>query len=276
MYKVSTKTNLAYAQVGGQPLLADLYLPDTPQAPPVVVYMHGGGFHAGSKSEGAESRIAAMAAHGVAVLSIDYRLTPAHFPDQVHDAKAAVRWLRAMAKDLGINGQRIGVWGASAGAILASLVALTEGERELEGSVGEHLDQSSSVQAVVTWFGVFDFLASAARSGLEARLMPHEFSATFLGLASHTDVTQAVDSARRASPLTWAKGGAAPFLIAHGDRDRMAPIAESQTLHDAIVRAGGSSMMLKVGGAGHEGDQFESAANIALTAAFLKTHLAPR
>jgi acetyl esterase/lipase len=95
MYDVTVSADLAYADVDSQPLLADLYRPATGQAPPVVLYVHGGGFAVGSRSDGAEGRLAALAAHAVAVLPVDYRLVPAaHFPAQLHDVKAAVRRVR--------------------------------------------------------------------------------------------------------------------------------------------------------------------------------------
>ena len=270
---VTITRDLRYATVDGQPLLADLYRPQGAGTPPVCLYMHGGGFQFGSRGDDSEQRLAAMAGHGIAVLSIDYRLTPAKFPDQLHDVKAAVRWLRANAAEHGVAGERIGAWGASAGAILAALAGLTGDRDDLEGAVGDHADRSSRVDAVVTWFGVFDMLSSALRSGLEARLMSHEFSATYLGVGGHADVAGLGEAARAASPLDLVTGSAPPFLIAHGDRDRMAPMAESQALHDRLVRAGAPSSLLLVGGAGHEGAAFEAPANLALTAAFLKVHL---
>ncbi|HEX3516608.1 MAG TPA: alpha/beta hydrolase [Trebonia sp.] len=173
MYEVTVTADLAYADADGQPLLADLYRPATEQAPPVVLYVHGGGFAVGSRSDGAEGRLAALAAHAVAVLSVDYRLVPAaHFPAQLHEVKAAVRWVRGCAPSLGVDGGQVGIWGASASALLAPLVGLTPGQ---------------------------------------------------------------------ASPLSWVSSGAPPFLIAHGDRDRVVPATESHALYEALVRAGARS-----------------------------------
>jgi acetyl esterase/lipase len=274
MYDVKVTEDLSYADVDGQRLLADLYRPATEQPPPVVLYVHGGGFARGSRSDNAEDRLAALAAHGVAVLSLDYRLVPAvRFPAQLHDVKAAVRWARANAASLGVDGGRAGIWGASAGALLASLVALTPGQAGLDGELGDHLDQSSAVQAVVAWFGVADLLASASRSWLEAQILPFDFEAALLGVASAADVPAAGDLARQASPLTWVSAEAPPFLIAHGDRDRVVPAAQSHMLHEALVRAGAHSSLLLLGGAGHEDAAFDAPANLALTAGFLSAAL---
>lgn len=275
MYDVTVTNDLTYAEVDGKPLLADLYRPSTQQPPPVVLYVHGGGFEVGSRSDNAKERLTGLAAHGVAVLSIDYRLAPAgQFPAPLHDVKAAVRWVRANAADLDVAGERVGVWGASAGALLASLAGLTAGRTELDGHVGDHLDESSAVQAVVAWFGATDLLTSSSRSWLEAEILPFNFEAALLGVASAEEVRRhAADRAREASPVTWVSADAPPFLIAHGDRDRVVPPAQSHTLHEALVRAGGSSSLLLVGGAGHEDAAFDAPTNLALTAGFLTAAL---
>lgn len=276
MYDVTPIPDLAYAEVDGRALLADLYRPETGGTPPVVVYLHGGGFAAGSRTDRAPERLAAFAAHGVAVLTVDYRLAPSsRFPDQIHDAKAAIRWLRASASEFGVDGERIAAWGASAGGLLAALLGLTSGQAAWEGPVGAHLDRSSSIQAVVTWFGAFDLLASASRSWLESKLLPHEFGAVLLGVDGPADVAGIAGRAREASPLTWVSPSAPPFLIAHGDRDRMCPPSQSQALHDALVRAGARSLLLHVGGAGHEGAEFECPAILSLTASFVASILKP-
>jgi acetyl esterase/lipase len=274
MYDVAVTPDLTYAEVDGNPLLANLYRPKTEEAPPVVVYAHGGGFARGSRSDQAESRLAALACHGVAVLSIDYRLVPSvQFPAPVHDFKAAVRWVRANAAGLDVAAEKVGAWGASAGSLLASLVGLTAGEPELEGEVGAHLDQSSAVHAVVAWFGTTDMFAGSARSGLETRLLPFDFEAALFGLDSNADIAQASDRVRQASALSWVSADAPPFLIAHGDRDRIVLTAQSRQLHDALVRAGAQSSLLLVGGAGHEDAAFERPSNLALTAGFLSAAL---
>ena len=117
-----------------------------------MVYAHGGGWIHGDKAEDGARRLAPLAAYGVTVVSVNYRLAPhAVFPQQLHDLKGAVRWLRANASRLRLPTQRVGIWGSSAGAYLGSLLALSEGDIALEGAVGGNLDQSSAVQAVVHW-----------------------------------------------------------------------------------------------------------------------------
>ena len=121
---------------------------------PLIIYIHGGAFKTGSKKDGVPGD---YLSRGYAVASIDYRLSgDAVWPAQIEDCKAAVRWLRANAARYGIDPGRFAAWGASAGGHLAAMLGTTGGEKEFE--VGENLDVSSRVQAVVDYFGPTDFL----------------------------------------------------------------------------------------------------------------------
>lgn len=267
---ISIFRDLTFAVADGESLQADLYLPDTTTPPPAVVYIHGGGWAVGSRKDHCDTRLPAIAKAGLAVLSIDYRLIDkAHFPAQVHDAKAAVRWVKANAGAFGIDAERVGVWGASAGAVLAALVGLTAGQPDWEGNDSKNPEFASDVHAVVSWFGISDFAATASRSALESQLVPDGPEAAFLGLGSAGEIVEQVELARRASPVSWVHAEAPPFLIAHGDRDRIVPQTESFALHAALSRVGAESTLVTIGGAGHEGAAFDSAANIAITAGFL-------
>jgi acetyl esterase/lipase len=267
---VLIERDLVFAAVGETALRLDLYR--APQADaPVVLYVHGGGWRSGDKADGANERLAPLAAHGVTVAAVNYRLVPdAVFPDQVHDLKAAIRWLRAQGPSLGLPTDRIGIWGASAGAYLGSLLALTPGVDEFEATVGGNADQSSAVQAVVHWFGQSDLLAAGSRTETETRLLPFAFEAGLLGVNS---VVEAADRARHLSLLRRVSPAAPPFLIAHGDRDHVVAPSESQALHDALSRAGADTQFILLGGAGHEGPEFDRPANLALTAAWLRAHV---
>ncbi|WP_112239983.1 alpha/beta hydrolase [Kribbella monticola] len=270
MDEVTIEQDLVYATLDGTDLRLDIYRPAEPDTP-VVLYAHGGGWSRGEKSEDSATRLAPLAAYGVTVVSADYRLAPkAVFPQQVHDLKGAVRWLRAQGPQLGLSTQRIGVWGTSAGAYLGSLLALSNGDSALEGAVGGNLDQSSAVQAVVHWFGQVDLEASAARSPLEAKLLPFRFEADLLGI---DDPERLAERAHEWSLLSRVTQQAPPFLIAHGDRDRIVPPGQGLALHEALVRAGVRSRFEYVGGAGHEDSEFHSRATLASTAAWLRALL---
>jgi acetyl esterase/lipase len=263
--------DLVFATHDGSELALDIYRAPCDDAP-VTIYVHGGGWRRGDKADHDARRLAPLSAYGVTVVSVNYRLVPhAKFPDQLHDLKAAVRWLRGNGARLGLPTDRIGVWGASAGAYLGSLLALTAGTDRFEGTVGGHFGQSSAIQAVVHWFGQSDLIASGSRTEVEARLLPFAFEAGLLGV---DDVADAADKARELSLLSWVSGGAPPFLIAHGDRDHIVPPSEGQALHQALVRAGATSRFELLGGAGHEGAEFDHPASLALTAAWLRATLA--
>lgn len=270
MTDVISTPDLEYAVVDGYPLLLDLHRPADPPGPvPVVLYLHGGGWAAGSKSAD-EPRLIDLARRGVAVASADYRLVDrATHPAQLHDAKAAVRWLRANGGAYGLRTGDIGIWGASAGAHIAGLAALTCGDPESEGRVGDHLDQSSAVQAAVSWFGPADLLHAGRSTSLERRILGTPGVEALLDGPVDGDP----DKARAASPAYRAHAAAPPFLIVHGDADRMVSEQQSRFLHDALTRAGASPIMTILGGAGHEGEEFDSPANLAMTVAFLATHL---
>lgn len=273
-HDVSIIADLNYRTVAGYDLLADLYLPDTALPPPVVVYVHGGGWAHGSRSDHSNTRLAAIARNGLAVLSIDYRLVhQAHFPAQVDDVKVAVRWIKGHGEQYGLDVERVGVWGASAGAVLAALTGLTAGQSDWEQDTGDPGGHTSDVQAVVFWFGISDFTATTTRSALEALLVPDGPESAFLGLISRAEVAEHPQIARRASPLQWVHAAAPPFLVAHGDRDRIVPLSESVALHAALSRAGAQSTLLNLGGAGHEDPAFDSVANLAVTAGFLLASL---
>ncbi|MFP6765685.1 MAG: alpha/beta hydrolase, partial [Planctomycetaceae bacterium] len=150
-----THSDIEFANVDGHSLKLDLYLPDNQNAP-LAVFIHGGSWKQGSKDR---CYVSWLTDHGFAVASISYRLSgKAIFPAQIHDCKAAVRWLRANASKYGYSTNRIAVTGRSAGGHLAVLLGTTGGVRELEGNVGGNLDYSSGVDAIVDYFGAMDFI----------------------------------------------------------------------------------------------------------------------
>jgi acetyl esterase/lipase len=270
MMDVRVEKNVVYATRPGSDLTLDIYRPWQDDAP-VTIYVHGGGWRSGDKSDDRRCRLNPMSAAGVTVVSVNYSLVPrAMFPDQLHDLKAVVRWLRGNGARLGLPTERIGVWGASAGAYLGSLLALTAGLEAFEGSVGGYFDQSSAVQAVVHWFGQSDLVASGSRTEIESRLLPFAFEAGLLGVGQISDAERASEL----SLLPWVSASAPPFLIAHGDRDHIVLPSEGLALHQALVRAGVQTRFELVGGAGHEGAEFDDPASLALTAAWLRTTLA--
>jgi acetyl esterase/lipase len=148
--------DLQYVEHGHERNRLDLYLPEKAESRlPLIVWIHGGGWQAGSKEA---CPTVYLAAKGYAVASINYRLSQhAAYPAQIEDCKAAIRWLRANAAKYHLDPDRVGVWGGSAGGHLVALLGTTAGMKELEGK-GGNLDQSSRVQCVVDFFGPTDFV----------------------------------------------------------------------------------------------------------------------
>jgi len=273
MTTVTLFSDITYAEVDGRALQLDLYLPDIEGPVPAVLYVHGGGWAHGDKADDAQTRLLPAAAHGIAVLSVNYRLAPAAvYPAQIHDVKAAIRWTRAHGAAYRLHTDAIGLWGVSAGAMLTSLAGLTPNDLELEGMLGEDRDQSSAVQAIAHWFGPTDFVTTATRSPLEARLMPPPVEHTLLGSGTANEIAA---KARDASPIGRVTASAPPLLIVHGDRDRLVPIADAEAFHAALSRCGAHSTFVSVAGAGHDDPMFDSGATIAITAAFLRAVLTP-
>jgi acetyl esterase/lipase len=249
-------SGITYAvAVGYRPLQLDLWVPDSATPPPLVVWVHGGGFMFGDRRYLPETLrpnqvFDALLEAGLAVATIDYRhALEAPFPAQLHDAKAAVRYLRAHADELGISTERIGVAGESAGAHIAALVGLTAHRPDLEGTHGV-LGQSSAVDVVVDWYGPAD-LATMPRVALPpaiAAKLPPE-----MATPPEDHLTRGLEGAARAdaSPVTHVTPDAPPFLLVHGTADWLVPYAQSEQLHAALTAAGVSSTLVPVEGAEH-------------------------
>lgn len=265
-------TDILFAEIEGQQLLADIYRPAGDDPLPAVLYLHGGGWVQGSRKDRAGSRLASMAAQGVAVVSLDYRLAPGFtYPAPLHDVKAGVRWLRQEGGNYGLRTDKIAVWGASAGGYLATMAGLTSRTAELEGEVGPYLAQSSVVDAVVTWFAPHDLIAVSRRSELEARICPPPHSNALLGLDGPGE--EATRRLRESSPTQYMHGAAPPFMIAHGDSDHVVWCSESVNLHANLSRQGVDATLCLLAGAGHEGAAFDSPSHLAMTATWLKSKL---
>ncbi|WP_104045762.1 alpha/beta hydrolase [Arthrobacter sp. ZGTC412] len=255
---------------GSAPLLLDLYLPAAsqpgaqqsaaPQQPgslPAVVHFHGGGWRVGGRSSlGPQvdslnlSPIERLVDAGFVVASADYRLSSvAHFPAQLLDAKAAVRWLRAHASDFNVDPDRIYAWGDSAGGHLASLVGLTAGSEEYRGDK-DRADVSDVVAAVAVWYPPTDLLRmgeQALPNAVATADDPGSREALLLG----AQPADAPEKAAAASPLTYAGNHAPPFFLAHGTADRFVPPAQSATLAAALEAAGTDVELLLIEGADH-------------------------
>jgi len=258
---------------GARPLELDVYLPPDPAPAPVVVFLHGGGWRLGSRHTAGPAYRGAdptpferVAQAGVAVASVDYRLSgEAVWPAQLHDAKAAVRWLRERAGELGVDPDRVAAWGESAGGHLAELLGLTPDDPELEGEVGV-TGPSSRVAAVAAWYAPSDLVGFTTDLGTDPA-DPATREAQLLGAPA----AQVPDRAAQASPVTHASPAAPPFLLLHGRADRFVPCAQSERLAERLPDA----ELHTYDGADHMWLGAPDAAADALmrTVAFLRRHL---
>lgn len=255
--------DVIYATVEGKPLGLDLYLPAGMQAPPLFVWVHGGAWRRGDKSEYPKP----LLGQGFAVASLDFRQsTEARFPAAVHDIKAAIRFLRAKATDYGYRSERIAIGGASSGGHLAALVGLTNGNAQLEGNVGEHLGESSSVQAIVSYFGASNLTTILAQStpfGLNVRR-----PALDLLLGEQPDKVPQL--AQLASPVLHVSKDSPPLLLMHGDQDPQMPVNQSLELEGAYQKLGRDVTLDIVYGAAHGGREFFAPERVQRTVQFLQ------
>jgi len=241
---VKSFRDIEYASPDGKPVKLDLYVPEHADKPmPLVIWIHGGGWRAGTKDQ---CPALALTRDGFAVASVEYRLTDrACFPAQIHDCKAAVRYLRAHAKEHNIDADRIGCWGASAGGHLVALLGTSAGDKACEGAELGNADQSSEVQCVCDWFGPTDFVGYKAESADVAPMLVGLFGGK---------MSEKPDLVKLASPALHVKKDGAkypPFLIVQGDKDPLVPWQQSQELADKLKEAGAAAELVIVKDAGH-------------------------
>src|ERR1700744_4828050 len=241
---VKVQRNIEFASVGGQSLKLDIYSPkQATNKLPVVVWLHPGGWNQGSRKF---CPIGFMAARGVAIVSIDYRLsTTAPFPAQIYDCKGAIRWLRANADRYNLDADHIGVFGASSGGHLALLLATTTGNKQMEGDVGGNLNFSSQVQCVCAFYPPTDLnrLVPAPKD----RANPKGLVAKLIGGA----VGANVDKAIAASPMTYLDKHCTPVFLMHGSADKLVPVEQSEIFYEAARKAGVDAHLEIVPNKGH-------------------------
>lgn len=244
--------NIQYGSAGARPLYLDVLAPDDlgNRRMPAVVYIHGGGWAGGDRSWHPNRILAAV---GFFTVTISYRFSgEATFPAQIHDVKAAIRWVRAHAEEYGVDPARIGIWGHSAGAHLAALAAVTAGVPELEGGCGNE-GYDSSVQAAVPiappvdflidWYAVQQIPLSNDIAGLSTALLG--------GLPAENQ-----GLARLASPLWHVDPTSPPHLVIHGEADEVVPISQARAYVAALRHMGQRhAELIALPGVGHMSDE---------------------
>ncbi len=264
----TVKADIQYAtSATGEPLRLDLYTPEPGAGAPLIVWVHGGAWENGNKSA---MPLAPVIERGFAVASLDFSpASKARFPGQVHEIKAAIRFLRAQAKQYGYDASRIAIAGASSGAHLAAVVGTSNGSSELEGTLGDHRNESSAVHAIVSYFAATNLTTILTQStpfGLGIR----EPAVTRLLGAAPKD---AEPLARLASPVFQVDRDDPPLLLFHGDQDPQMPINQSHELEGAYEQQGLDVELVVVHGAAHWGNAFYSADNVQRVVTFLSAQL---
>ncbi len=227
--------DVTYCTMEGVELKMDIYYPKAVTGVrPAVMYVHGGGWTSGNKADGAGIQdISALQQAGILTVSVDYRLAPEYkFPAMIEDVKCAVRFLRAHAEELNIDPNRIGAYGGSAGGHLVNMLGVTDPSAGFD--VGEYLEYSSRVQAVVDMFGPADLTV--------------EFPGGYGRLG---DTVFGGFDAALASPVTYVTSDDPPFLILQGDQDTLVLPEQSQILYDRMVSANIPVTLGMVKNAGH-------------------------
>lgn len=262
---VQVRRNVTFGTGGGRELRADLFLPpQTEGSPrPAMLYVYGGGWRAGTRSQ-FYRQAALLAARGIVGACCEYRLSgEASYPAAVHDVKCAIRWLRASAEELNVDPGRIGAAGGSAGAHLAAMLATTAGMEQLEGA-GGHAAERSDVQLSVLFNPAVDMrLFRPGTSASQART-------AFLG----GTIEEMPDLYDEASPVRHVDADTPPCLLFHGDADTTVPCEHSVRFHQAMLDAGAPSELVVAEGAAHgffnRGPHFE--ATYATMAQFVLEH----
>lgn len=248
-----TLTDVRYAGPAETQAL-DLHLPPRPGPSPVVVFVHGGSWAFGDKAMPAGTGYGALReallGRGYAVASVEYRFSGrATFPAQLHDVKAALRFLRRHAPELRLDPDRFALAGDSAGAHLAQLAALTADDPAWEGTVGV-AGPSSAVRAVVSLYGVSDLVNLTADLTEAGCPLPAAGTAVVAALLGADPAGAGRAAAGAASPVTHAADRRTPMLLIHGTEDCVVPPAQSRRLASALTAAG-SPVRLELVVAGH-------------------------
>jgi acetyl esterase/lipase len=248
--------DLDYVTGGHYRQKLDLFIPNEGTKFPLLLWVHGGAFRLGDKTDHVPLEYLDW---GYAVASINYRLSQhAIFPAQIEDVKAAVRWLRANAEKYHIDPTRFGAWGPSAGGHLVVMLGLTGMTNTFD--VGENLEVSSQVQAVVDHFGPTDFLQMDTQrlpEGMIHNVSDSPESELVGGLLQENQ-----ERVAKANPINYVSRDAPPFLIVHGDKDPLVPHQQSILLNNALVAHGVPVSFYTVVGEGHGNFQDPNVAEI--------------
>ncbi|GAX06375.1 alpha/beta hydrolase [Secundilactobacillus pentosiphilus] len=265
-------TNIIYARVPDQgghttlPLHLSVLRPFESQSQPLpVIFWFCGGGWITVDYNGRLPNLVDFVRAGYAVVSVEYRNSDqAHWPAQLEDAKAAIRYIKAHAARYGIDPHRVAVMGESAGGHLASMVALTNGMKTYE--TGQYLYQNSDVKVAIPWCGIVSPLTAKQRSNTDD--LDYIYGKLLNGEPeTHPDLVA------QANPRCFIKGQDVSFLLLHGTADDVAPLQDDEEFYDDLVAHQMTADLYELAGAGHLDDAFLQPEVIKIMLRFLKDHL---
>ncbi|WP_405082938.1 alpha/beta hydrolase fold domain-containing protein [Paenibacillus chitinolyticus] len=240
--------DIEYVRYGERGMRLNMIRPASLKGPlPLLIYVQGSGWRKQKLYE-AIPQLSEFAHQGYIVASVEYRpSTEAEFPAQIQDVKSAIRYLRANAGQYGVDTNRVAIWGDSSGGHMAALTGVSEGEAEFLTEFEK--DQSTSVQAVVDFYGPSDLLQMSGYPSKIDHDAPDSPGSVLLG----GPIRQNKEKAAAANPIGYITKDKKlpPFLIMHGDRDEIVPFNQSVLLYEALRHAGQDVTFYKVKGAGH-------------------------
>lgn len=250
--------DISYALIPGfRPLELQLFVPESEQPTPLIVYIHGGGYAGGTRVEGTpwfemtNYRQKALA-RGFAFASIDYRLGfEQSFPAAVNDAHASLRWLAKFADKLNLDISRVVVWGESAGGHLAALTVNTMGDHFFEGANGAVKSAALNIVGLIDWYGATDLTTIVRPMDGTDESMPDEvrYPPEFFNLGA--DHWKSSDWLAKASPVNYINSKSTETLLVHGDADTMVPLQQSLVLAQALQAAGVKHELVVIPGGEH-------------------------
>lgn len=249
--QIDLRLDQPYAGNENAKQMVDVYLPkkrNSEKPLPVIALIHGGGWVNGDRLGHAAQAIQLARTGDYAAVTVGYRLTKeAHWPAQVHDCKAAIRWIRAHAKELNLDADKIAAWGSSAGGHLSSLLGTSGDVKALEGDLGPNTSFSSRVQGVVNLCGPEDFTQALMFDKDGQPVWKDDAVSGLLGGNAQEKTAEAT----AASPVTYVSKDDPPFITLHGTKDQRVAFLHAVLIHEAIGKAGGMSALIPITDGGH-------------------------
>jgi len=264
--------DIAYASDHERQTL-DIIETTAPGDSPAIVWIHGGGWRAGSKSV---ISFGDFSRRGYVLVALGYRLSDQGWPAPIVDVKAAIRWLRANSSTYGIDPDRIAVAGSSAGGHLAAFLGASIGVVEFDDPSLGNANRSSEVNLVVNYYGPADLAlmdTDTQTNNCPPSGLCHLCEDSPETMLAGCSISDCPDRWAQASPVTHIDGNEPPFLNIHGTADCTVPTPQSQRLHDALVAAGQHSELILAEGAGHNVRQCNRSGVQDQVIAYIERHL---